>query len=120
MDSIGRKIKLRRDELGLTLEEVGQAVGVGKSTVRKWETGDIKNMKRDKISKLAYVLKVSPSFIMDENFEAASARDNIVARLEAGSDIQHIVITQAEYQLLLAYRNAPPEAKAMLDKIAEP
>ena len=28
-------IKKRRAELGLTLEEVGKAVGVGKSTVRK-------------------------------------------------------------------------------------
>ena len=41
-------IKSRRLELGLTLEQVGQKVGVGKSTVRKWETGDIENMKRDK------------------------------------------------------------------------
>lgn len=30
------KIKQRREELGLTLEEVGNIVGVGKSTVRKW------------------------------------------------------------------------------------
>ena len=29
------KIKQRREELGLTLEEVGNIVGVGKSTVRK-------------------------------------------------------------------------------------
>lgn len=30
-------IKSRRLELGLTLEQVGQKVGVGKSTVRKWK-----------------------------------------------------------------------------------
>lgn len=57
-------IKSRRNELNLTLEEVGNMVGVGKSTVRKWETGDIENMKRDKIVKLAKALKVSPSYIM--------------------------------------------------------
>jgi len=57
-------IKSRRKELNLTLEQVGDLVGVGKSTVRKWETGDIENMKRDKIVKLAKALKVSPSFIM--------------------------------------------------------
>jgi transcriptional regulator with XRE-family HTH domain len=54
-------IKKRRLELGLTLEEVGKAVGVSKSTVRKWETGYIGNMKRDKIGKLATVLKISPA-----------------------------------------------------------
>ena len=54
----------RRKELGLTLEDVGKAVGVGKSTVKKWETGFIENMKRDKIAKLAEILKVSPLEIM--------------------------------------------------------
>lgn len=57
-------IKGKRLKLGLTLEEVGDLVGVGKSTVRKWETGDIENMKRDKIVKLAKALRVSPAFIM--------------------------------------------------------
>ncbi len=57
-------IFLRRKELGLTLEEVGNAVGVGKSTVRKWETGGIGSMRRDKIALLAKVLQVSPAYLM--------------------------------------------------------
>lgn len=57
---IGKLIHNRRTELGLTLEEVGNAVGVGKSTVKKWESGFISNMKRDKISLLASALKISP------------------------------------------------------------
>lgn len=73
-------IKSRRLELGLTLEEVGNIVGVGKSTVRKWETGDIENMKRDKIVRLAKALKVSPSYIMgfdeqEEQYTAAAHFD---------------------------------------------
>ena len=60
----GSKIKARRKELGLTLEEVGNIVGVGKSTVRKWETGDIANMRRDKIARLAGALQVSPAELM--------------------------------------------------------
>ena len=50
-------LKERRKELNLTLEDVGNYVGVGKSTVRKWENGDIANMKRDKIVSLAKILK---------------------------------------------------------------
>lgn len=38
-------LKSRRFELGMTLEDVGDYVGVGKSTVRKWENGMINNMK---------------------------------------------------------------------------
>lgn len=61
MDPIGAKIKDLRLSLGMTLEEVGDAVGVGKSTVRKWENGNIANMGRDKIVKLAKVLHTTPS-----------------------------------------------------------
>lgn len=58
--NIGELINKKRTELGLTLEEVGNAVGVSKSTVKKWEDGFISNMRRDKISKLAKVLEMNP------------------------------------------------------------
>ena len=58
--TIGQLIYNRRKQLGLTLEEVGKAVGVSKSTVKKWEDGYISNMKRDKISLLAKVLDINP------------------------------------------------------------
>ena len=48
----------------MTLEDVGNAVGVGKSTVRKWETGMIENMRRDKIAKLADALNTTPAYLM--------------------------------------------------------
>lgn len=60
MNEIGKKIQERRKDLGLTLDDVGRAVGVGKSTVQRWESGLIKNMGRDKIALLAKVLQISP------------------------------------------------------------
>lgn len=66
----------RRKQLGLSLEEVGRRVGVGKSTVKKWESGYIENMKRDKIALLAEVLQVSPLDILgidtDSEYEYVS------------------------------------------------
>lgn len=61
---IGKHIRQLRDKHELTLEQVGNRVGVGKSTVRKWETGEIANMRRDKIDKLAEALHTSPAFLM--------------------------------------------------------
>lgn len=73
---IGERIKQKRKALGLTLEEVGKAVGVSKSTVRKWETGYIANMRRDKIPKLASVLQTTPAELMGwEEPEAPVAPD---------------------------------------------
>jgi transcriptional regulator with XRE-family HTH domain len=61
---IKHRIYRRRKELDLTLEEVAQVVGVGKSTVRKWETGEIDNMKLDKIELLAQALHTTPAWLM--------------------------------------------------------
>lgn len=59
-NDIGKKIFQRRKALKLTLEEVGRAVGVGKSTVQRWENGQIRNMGRDKIAALADILQMNP------------------------------------------------------------
>lgn len=67
MESMGVRIKKLRLENNMTLEELGNKVGVGKSTVRKWENGMIANMRRDKIAKLAEALNVSPAYLMGWN-----------------------------------------------------
>lgn len=61
---MGQKIYDLRIKRGMTLEELGTKVGVGKSTVRKWENGIIANMKRDKIAKVAEALETTPAYLM--------------------------------------------------------
>lgn len=63
-NDLSAKIRDLRAKHGLTLEQVAQQVGVGRSTVRKWETGMIANMRRDKIEKLATALHTSPGYLM--------------------------------------------------------
>lgn len=80
---MGQKIHKLRTEKGMTLEELGNIVGVGKSTVRKWENGMIANMRRDKILKVSEALGVSPAYLMgwepvsDEDIGNAFANDNL-------------------------------------------
>ena len=57
-------LKSRRLELGLTLNDVAERVGVAVSTVSRWEQGDIKNMKRNRVAKYAEALQIDPSVIM--------------------------------------------------------
>ena len=63
-NELSRKIRDLRALHGLTLEQVAQQVGVGRSTIRKWETGMIENMRRDKIAKLATALHTTPGYLM--------------------------------------------------------
>lgn len=75
------KIKYLRNKHNLTLEQVGNAVGVGKSTVRKWETGQIANMRRDKIAKLAQILNTTPSYLMGWDEQEQSSKSEQLLQL---------------------------------------
>ena len=57
-------LKERRLELGLTMLELSKKVGVSEATISRWESGDIDNMKRDKIALLAKALDISPLLIV--------------------------------------------------------
>lgn len=65
-------IKIRRDALGLTLQEIADYVGVSKPTIQRYESGEIVNLKQGMIYKLSQVLKISPAKLMGwENPEEA-------------------------------------------------
>ena len=57
-------LKSRRIELGLSQLDIAKMVGVSEATVSRWESGNIANMKRDRIRKLAAALQVDPSALI--------------------------------------------------------
>ena len=67
MNNLSSVLKRRRKELGLTLAQIADMMGVSEATVQRWESGNIKSVRYDKIDKLAQVLKVEPSEIMGWN-----------------------------------------------------
>lgn len=61
--NIGSRLKALREARGLTLEQVGDYVGVNKATVQRYEIGNI-DIKRNVAIKLAECLNTTPSYIM--------------------------------------------------------
>lgn len=61
---MGNYLADRRKALSLTQKDVADAVGVSEATVSRWESGEIANMRRDRISALAKVLHCSTDFVM--------------------------------------------------------
>lgn len=59
-NDVGKLLRKKRKEKKLTLDDIAKFVGVGKSTVSKWERGFIKNMKRDKVNSLSTILDIDP------------------------------------------------------------
>lgn len=95
--TVGEIIYNRRKELGLTLEEIGNATGVSKSTVKKWENGYIANMRRDKIEKLANVLQISPIVLLGIDDDYVETHDFLQKLISPQTATQQ-VIEQNEYE----------------------
>ena len=70
-------LKNRRLELGLTLKDIAVQVGVTVPTISRWESGDIANMRRDKIVSYAKALNVSPTVIMGWEAPEQQSPDSI-------------------------------------------
>ena len=100
-NELSRKIRELRMAHGMTLEQVASIVGVGRSTVRKWETGMIANMKRDKISLLAKALGTTPAYLM--GWEETEPTENSIEEL-----------TDGEKQLLDLFRRVPESQQQMV------
>lgn len=64
MSNLSSVLRNRRKELGLTLAQIAEEMEVAEATVQRWESGNIKSIRYDKIGKLAEILHVSPAAIM--------------------------------------------------------
>ena len=64
MTTMGQRIKQKRTEYGLTMEELGNRLGVQKSAVNKWEKGEVLNIKRNYIMAMADLFHCSPAWLM--------------------------------------------------------
>jgi transcriptional regulator with XRE-family HTH domain len=108
---IYEKLKKRRLDLGLTLEQVADHCGVNSSTVARWESGEIENMRRDKIEKYAQALQVSPAVIMGWDVRPAasnlSKEERELVNALRGIDPE---TREAFYARLMAYYSAYKQA----------
>lgn len=62
--SVGSRIKERRKMLGMSAEDVAQIIGVSAATVYRYESGDIENMRTDKLVPIANALHTTPAYLM--------------------------------------------------------
>ena len=64
--TIGEKIRKRRQELGMTTEELGQKIGVQRSAITKYEKDRV-DLKSAQIQKIAKALDVLPASLLSDD-----------------------------------------------------
>ena len=96
--TIGERIKIARENKGLTQEQLGVMCGTTKQTIFKYETGVVTNIPLDRLKRIAEVLSVPPAYLMGwsetppaitEKDERDIAKDleRIMTQLDAGGDL---------------------------------
>lgn len=119
-------LKARRLSLALTLEDVAAKVGVSAATISRWESGDIANMRRDRIVALSNALKISPAVIMgwdDPEDKPVAPSDSIDPEVtKMAEEVQNISDEKAKSNVIRLNRLAikSPDKVAALLKIFEP
>lgn len=119
--AIAQRIKQRRTELNLSLQDVADATDMSKSTLQRYEAGSIRNIPLQKLGILAHALKTSADWLlgwtggpddvppMDMDFRQFAkalgftihAWPGFVSRIYLSNDnIGHAQITREEYEQL--------------------
>ena len=67
MSNIGNIIKDKRLSQNLSLDELGELINVGKSTISKWENGTIIDLRLSNIISLCRVFDMTPNELLKIN-----------------------------------------------------
>ena len=60
----GERIKQLRKDLGLSADELGKMIGKDRSTIYRYERGEIENATVDVVPRLAKALQTTPQYIL--------------------------------------------------------
>lgn len=90
--TMGERIRFYRNKQGLTMEQLGEMLGVRRAAVMKYEDGSVENIKRSTIKRMAEIFGVSPCYLM-----WGEETETTVTQLPKG-------LTDTERQLLAAFR----------------
>ena len=96
----GEKIKKRRKELGMTMDDLGRAIGVQRSAINKYEMGLI-DMKTSTLTAIARALSVPVASLLDD--------------LEADEDSERLEALHQDPRLGLLFDRTRKMAKQDVD-----
>lgn len=114
MSTIGRRIKERRKELGLSAGDLAKRIGKSKATVFRYENGEIEKLPIDVAKPIAEALGITLATLLGWDDNA------VVIPYEQAQETLNIVLSEDEIELLDLYNKADPvfqvEAKEMLKR----
>lgn len=81
--NIGQRIKERRIELEMSMEQLANKLGINRSTVYRYETGEIEKMPIGVIKPIAEALNTTPAYLLGWDQDAIDA----VSEIQSDADL---------------------------------
>lgn len=86
-EDIGKKIKERRNQLGMTQTDLGKKLGVGKSTICKYEKGVLNNLTMGTQKKIAEALRMDVTELFATDYRSLiTSGDDYADLISSGVD----------------------------------
>lgn len=90
---IGRRIRERRNELKISADELGKRIGKDRSTIFRYEKGEIEKLPLEILDPIAAALNTTPEVLLgwDEKYVAETQKNNdivtdIIIRMQRDPD----------------------------------
>ena len=108
---IGYRIKQRREELGLTQEHLAVTLGLNKSSVQRYESGQVKKIKLPILETIAQCLNVNPDWLACKT-DIQTEYETPIRTIDEVDIFQDdntfpITLTPHETKVITAYRDKP-------------
>jgi transcriptional regulator with XRE-family HTH domain len=91
--TIGQRIKQRRKELKMSADELAEKLGKNRSTVFRYEKGDIENLPLDILEPIAEALQTTPQYLMgwEQVQKKNDALTDVVVRMRSDNNFLSVV-----------------------------
>ena len=91
--TIGDRIKVRRKHLRMSADELGRRLGKDRSTIYRYEKGDIENLPLDILEPIAVALDTTPQYLMgwEEVKKNNDTLSDIVIRMQTDDKFRSAV-----------------------------
>jgi transcriptional regulator with XRE-family HTH domain len=66
---VGQRIKLRREEIGLSVDELAEMLGKNRATIYRYESNEIEKLPTTVLEPLAKALHTTPAYLMGWEIE---------------------------------------------------
>lgn len=117
----GERLRARRKELGISANDIAEALGVSRATIFRYEKGDIEKLPGSILEPLSKILHTTPAYLMgweSESPEKQGVFERTTDQLSSGYSASQLTTDKALSRAIDQYYTlSEREQKLVLDLI---